>query len=263
MAGGLPEAMEKLMDQLQFSNALAELWKFIARANKYIDEAAHWSLAKEGRNDRLATVMYNLLESIRIVSVLLITFMPRTPERIWKQLGISGESGIHTWESVQSFGSLPAGVQTSAGEVLFPRLELTAEGDGPVRQATKKDKPAAAQKEAGKVENTEGLISMDEFAKVDLRVAEIITAEAIPGADKLLKLSVRLGDEERQVVAGIALHYKPEELPGKQILFVANLKPAKLRGIRSEGMLLAATGQDGRLVLVTTEAPVPPGSKVK
>jgi methionyl-tRNA synthetase len=263
LAGGLPEAMEKLMNQLQFSNALAELWKFIARANKYIDEAAPWSLAKEGRNDRLATVMYNLLESIRIVSVLLIPFMPRTPERIWKQLGISGESGIHTWESVQSFGSLPAGVQTSAGEVLFPRLELTAEGDGPVRQATKKDKPAAAQKEAGKVENTEGLISMDEFAKVDLRVAEIITAEAIPGADKLLKLTVRLGDEERQVVAGIALHYKPEELPGKQILFVANLKPAKLRGIRSEGMLLAATGQDGRLVLVTTEAPVPSGSKVK
>jgi methionyl-tRNA synthetase len=262
MAAGLPPAVEKLMDQLQFSNALSDLWKFIARANKYIDEVAPWALAKAGKEDRLATVMYNLLESIRIVSVLLIPFMPRTPERIWRQLGISEETGIHTWQSIQSFGAMPAGGQTAVGEVLFPRLELTEAGDGPVRQATKKDKPAE-QKEEKAVEQAEGLISIDEFARVDLRVAEITAAEAIPGADKLLKLTVWLGMEERQVVAGIARHYTPEELPGKRVLFVANLKPAKLRGIRSEGMLLAASDETGRLVLATTEAPIAPGSKVK
>jgi methionyl-tRNA synthetase len=263
MAEGLPRTMEQLMDQLQFSNALAELWKFIGRANKYIDETAPWSLAKAGNQERLATVMYNLVESIRIVSVLLLPFMPRTPERIWQQLGITDRPEIHTWESVQTFGRLPAGARTAAGEVLFPRLELTEEGGGPVRQATKKDKPAPVVKEVKNMEETEGLISIDEFARVDLRVAEITTAEKIEGADKLLKLTVSLGNEERQVVAGIARHYEPETLPGKRVLFVANLKPAKLRGIRSEGMLLAASDDDGNLVLATTEAPIRAGSTVK
>jgi methionyl-tRNA synthetase len=263
MAVGLPLTMEKLMDQLQFSNALSEMWKFIARANKYIDEVAPWSLAKEGRHDRLATVMYNLLESIRIISVLLLPFMPRTPERIWVQLGIAKETHTHTWESIQTFGAMPSGVQTAAGEVLFPRLELTEDGGGPVRQATKRDKPAAATKEVKAVESTEGLITIDEFARMDLRVAEITAAVSIPGADKLLKITVSLGASERQVVAGIAKHYTPEELPGKRVLFVANLKPAKLRGIRSEGMLLAASDDEGKLVLITTEAPIAAGSQVK
>lgn len=263
MAEALPQTMEQLMDQLQFSNALAEVWKFIGRANKYIDETAPWALAKEGRQDRLATVMYNLLESIRIVSVLVSPFMPRTPQKIWEQLGISHKADVHTWDSVLRFGALPSGLQTSAGEVLFPRLELTEEGGGPVRQATKKDKPQPASKEAQKVEQSEGLITIDEFARVDLRVAEIVAAQRVEGADKLLKLTVSLGEEERQVVAGIAQHYPPETLPGKRVLFVANLKPAKLRGIRSEGMLLAASDNQGNLVLATTEMPISPGSKVK
>lgn len=262
MALALPAKIESLMDQLQFSNALAELWKYIARANKYIDETAPWSLAKEGRLERLATVMYNLLESIRIVSVILQPFMPRTPQRIWKQLGITEQSNLHTWASVQEFGKLPAGIHTMPGEVLFPRLELSGEGGAPVRQATKKDKPAPAVKEEEPVENA-GLISIEDFARVDLRVAEIRQAERIEGAEKLLKLTVSLGTEERQVVAGIARHYAPEDLPGKRILFVANLKPAKLRGIRSEGMLLAASDEEGNLILATTELPIAPGSKVK
>lgn len=264
VARDLPAKMEQLMDQLQYSNALTELWKYIARANKYIDETAPWSLAKDGRQDRLGTVMYNLLESIRIVSVLLLPFMPRTPARIWHQLGISQMSELHTWQSVQEFGALPSGVKTVPGELLFPRLELTGEGGAPVRQATKKDKPVPQSKEANVVNATEdGLITIDEFARVDLRVAQITAAQRIEGADKLLQLKVDIGGEERQVVAGIAKHYQPESLVGKRVLFVANLKPAKLRGIRSEGMLLAASDAEGNMVLATTEVPIAPGSKVK
>ena len=264
MAVALPAAIERLMDQLQFSNALTELWKFIGRANKYIDETAPWALAKAGRRERLATVMYNLLESIRFVSVLLLPFMPRTPERIWQQLGIAGEADIQSWESIRQFGGIPSGIQTVAGsELLFPRLELTGEGGVPVRQATKKDKPPAAAEEAPNLEKAEGLISIEDFGRVDLRVVEITAAQKIEGADKLLKLAVSLGNEERQVVAGIAKHYQPDSLLGKRVLFVANLKPAKLRGFRSEGMLLAAEDEQGNLVLVTTEKPISPGSKVK
>jgi methionyl-tRNA synthetase len=142
MAEALPAQMEELMNQLQFSNALAAVWKYVARANKYIDEVAPWALAKSQDQERLATVMYNLLESIRIVSVLLLPFMPRTPERIWRQLGILDKSELHTWDSVQEFGGLPPGAVTMPGEVLFPRMELTGEDGAPVRQATKKDKPA-------------------------------------------------------------------------------------------------------------------------
>jgi methionyl-tRNA synthetase len=265
-AAELPAKLESLMDQLQFSNALAEIWKFIARANKYIDETMPWALAKKQEEERLRTVMYNLLESIRIISVLLLPFMPQTPARIWRQLGMAEQPEIQTWDSILSFGQLPANLQTVPGEVLFPRLELTGEGGAPVRQATKKDKPAQGKKNpaAGeKAVTEEGLISIDEFARLDLRVAEITAAEAVSGADKLLKLQVDVGGDRRQVVAGIAKHYRPEELVGKRIVFVANLKPAKLRGVLSEGMLLAASDDEGSLVLVTPEAPIKPGSRVK
>ena len=265
----LPQRLEQFMDELQLSSALAELWKFIGRANKYIDETAPWALKKAGQESRLQTVMYNLLESIRVISVLLLPFMPQTPKRIWQQLGIAEHKELHTWESLQTFGRLPAGVLTQPGEVLFPRLELTGEGGAPVRQATKKDKPQPAKQpqktkeQKTKETETSGLISIDEFARVDLRVAEIKEAEKVEGADRLLKLIVDLGEEQRQVVAGIAQHYQPHELIGKRVLFVANLKPAKLRGIVSEGMLLAASDDEGNLTLVTTEAPIRAGSKVK
>ncbi|MBS4023275.1 MAG: methionine--tRNA ligase [Dethiobacter sp.] len=259
----LPARMEGLMDQLQFSGALAELWKFIGNANKYIDDTAPWALAKSGRQERLATVMYNLLECIRIVSVLLQPYMPRTPQKIWQQLGIAGIKETQSWESLSKFGVFPAGVKTSPGEVLFPRLELTGEGGAPVRQATKKDKPQLQSAPDGDKNEDTGLVSIEEFSRLDLRVARIITAERIEGADKLLKLKVDLGSEERQVVAGIAKHYLPEQLVEKRVLFVANLKPAKLRGILSEGMLLAASDSSGRLVLTTTEEAVAPGSKVR
>ena len=262
-AAGLPHKLERLMDELQFSNALSEIWKFLARVNKYIDETAPWALFREGNTERLQTVMYNLLESIRIISVLLLPFMPRTPQKIWKQLGMDDSPTLYTWESVLEFGRLPAGIQTRKGEVLFPRLELPSDGGAPRRQATKKDKPAPAKQKKDEKQLGDGIITIDEFSRMDLRVAEILEAEKIAGADRLLKLIVDIGGEKRQVVAGIARHYTTQELPGKRVLFVANLKPAKLRGIVSEGMLLTATAEDGRVVLVTTEEPVAPGSRVK
>ncbi|MBT9174051.1 MAG: Methionine--tRNA ligase [Syntrophomonadaceae bacterium] len=145
-AAVLPSKITELMDELQFSNALAELWKFIGLANKYIDDVAPWALAREGQQERLATVLYNLLESIRIISVLLLPVMPRTPEKIWMQLGIADQPALHNWQSILEFGLLPAGVQTAPGEVLFPRLELTGEGEAPVRQATKKEQDAAGKR---------------------------------------------------------------------------------------------------------------------
>ena len=262
----IPGRMESLMNQLQFSNALAELWKFIGTVNKYIDDSAPWTLAKEGKNDRLATVMFNMFEGIRIISVLLLPFMPRTPGRIWKQIGIENETRLHNWGSLSTFGLMPPGAKTVPGEVLFPRLELTAEGGGPVRQATKKEKPPSATAAPAQSENKaakEEMIGIEDFARVDLRIAVIKEAERVKGADKLLKLKVDIGAEERQVVAGIALHYNPEDLVGKSVVFVANLKPVKLRGIQSEGMLLAAQDSSGRLVLTTTLQEIAAGSKVK
>jgi methionyl-tRNA synthetase len=175
--------------------------------------------------------------------------------------GHPGVPEIYTWESLSTFGRFPAGVKTVPGEVLFPRLELTGEGGAPVRQATKKDKPKPQENDSNKQE-ADNLITIEEFARIDLRVARITRAERIEGADKLLRLKVDLGSEERQVVAGIARHYLPEQLVGKSVLFVANLKPVKLRGILSEGMLLAASDAEGRLVLTCTAEEVAPGSKV-
>jgi len=146
-ARALPSTIAVLMDELQFSNALAEVWKFIGRANKYIDDVAPWALAREGRRERLATVLYNLLESIRIISVLLLPVMPRTPEKIWRQLGIDGQPALQTWQSILEFGLMPAGIRTAPAEVLFPRLELSAGGEGPVRQTTKKEQAAAGGRE--------------------------------------------------------------------------------------------------------------------
>ncbi len=144
-AGTLPLRIAGLMDELQFSNALAELWRFIGHANKYIDDTAPWALAREGQKERLANVLYNLLESIRIISVLLLPVMPRTPEKIWKQLGIAGQPSLQTWQSIREFGLLPAGIRTAPGDVLFPRLEPAGEGKAPVRQATKKERGRAGK----------------------------------------------------------------------------------------------------------------------
>ncbi|UNC90680.1 methionine--tRNA ligase [Candidatus Contubernalis alkaliaceticus] len=249
--------MEKLMDNLQFSNALAVLWKLVGRANKYIDETEPWALNREGKRERLNTVLYNYLETIRIISVLLQPFMPKTPHKIWELIGMSNEPELQTWDSSRTWGCFKKGTRVKKSEVLFPRIELDNEGE----QKPDKKAPASTAQAQDKIERM-GQIKINDFARVDLKVAEILTAEKVEGADKLLKLKVSLGKEERQVVAGIARHYNPEEIVGKKVLLVANLAPVKIRGIESQGMLLAAVDSQGKLVLSSVDGDIAPGSQV-
>jgi methionyl-tRNA synthetase len=272
----MPGKVEELMDKLQFSSALAEIWKVVSRTNKYIDETAPWTLAKDEANrPRLAEVMYNLAESIRMVSILLQPFMPETPEKIWWQLGIQG-SGALAWESVKTWGGYPSGASVNKGDVIFPRIDLKKEMEELEKMAVegKTDKSAhgtAEQPQPAKSAEVEkqatlpaedGLISIEDFAKIDLRVAKVLEAEKVEGADKLLKLKVEMGNEIRQVVSGIAKYYSPQDLVGKHIILVANLKPVKLRGIESQGMILAAS-DDKNLVLATIDKMIGTGSQVR
>ena len=295
----LPYTVEELMDKFQFSTALAEIWKAISRANKYIDETMPWVLAKsEESKPRLAAVMYNLAESLRIVSILIQPFMPETPAKMWEQLGISDSAAI-AWDSAKQWGGYPAGAAVQKGEALFPRIDMKKEleeletmsakgkesaassGHAQGGQDTSGDsgkasgsgqaegcKDAGARNAAGagkaddkNTDGTSGFITIEDFAKLDLRVAKVLDAEKIEGSDKLLKLKLELGSETRQVVSGIAKHYTPESLIGKSVILVANLKPARLRGVESQGMILAASN-DNDLVIATLDGEISSGSKV-
>lgn len=275
MLSQLPAKVEELMDRLQFSSALAEIWKAISRTNKYIDETMPWILAKSEENrPRLAAVMYNLAESLRIVSVLLQPFMPETPEKIWKQLGISG-SGALEWESAKKWGSYPEGVCVNKGEAIFPRIDMKKEleelqlasASAPSAAAAPQPKTpvpevSATASVAASAAESAGQITIDDFAKLDLRVVKILEAEKVEGSEKLIRLLVEMGGETRQVVSGIARYYTPESLIGKYVILVANLKPVKLKGIESQGMILAASN-DKSLVVATLDGFIESGSKVK
>ena len=271
MALGLPSKVEKLMDSLQFSDALVEIWKLIGRTNKYIDETMPWVLAKnESQRPRLGTVLYHLAESLRFISVLISPFMPQTPIKIREQLGI-GEGDLASWESLSSFGRIPEGVKVNRGKAIFPRLDVEKELEElakilPVdsNQAQEQSKKKAAKVEAKEKdgEDNGSEITIDDFAKLDLRVAKVIAAEKIENADKLLKLELEVGEETRQVVSGIAQHYTPEQLVGKNVILVANLKPAKLRGVLSQGMILAATDDEGNLALLGLDKDMPSGVRI-
>ncbi|SHH37871.1 methionine--tRNA ligase [Tepidibacter thalassicus] len=250
--------VEDAMDRLQFSEALEEIFKVVRRTNKYIDETMPWALAKdETKKDELDTVLYNLSESIRIVSVLLSPFMNETSNKIYKQLGIDTNSEILTWESTHEFGKIKENTKVSKGEVLFPRIDIEKE--------VKELEDMFSNKETAeeiKINHKEE-ITIDEFDKIELRVGKILTAQKHPKADKLLVFKVQIGSEERQIVSGIAKHFKPDELVGKQVIVVCNLKPVKLRGVESQGMILsAATDDDSLLVLPTVEG-IPSGSEVR
>ncbi|NLV35622.1 MAG: methionine--tRNA ligase [Clostridiaceae bacterium] len=271
----LPQKVEELMDKLQFSTALTEIWKAISRINKYIDETMPWVLAKSDENKpRLAAVMYNLAESLRIISILIQPFMPQTPEKIWHQLGISGMTEVLGWESTKQWGKYPQEVCVNKGDLLFPRIDIEKEMEElesinasaqKKREASQtKEKNNGSMKDKGKDkngENEEGMITIEDFAMLDLRVVKVLEAEKVEGSDKLLKLKVEMGGETRQVVSGIAKHYTPESLVGKSLILVANLKPAKLRGIESQGMILAADSGD-KLVLATLDDSIDSGAKV-
>ncbi|AKM17414.1 methionine--tRNA ligase [Geobacillus stearothermophilus] len=251
---------EEAMERMEFSVALSAVWQLIGRTNKYIDETQPWVLAKEeSKREELASVMAHLAESLRHTAVLLQPFLTRTPERIFTQLGISDRS-LKEWDSLYDFGLIPEGTNVQKGEPLFPRLDIGVEVEY-IKAHMQGGKPAEAAKEEKQAARAEE-ISIDDFAKVDLRVAEVVHAERMKNADKLLKLQLDLGGEKRQVISGIAEFYKPEELIGKKVICVANLKPAKLRGEWSEGMILAGGSGDG-FSLATVDQHVPNGTKIK
>lgn len=257
------------MDHMELNQAIKDVWNLIGRANKYIDETAPWILAKDpAQAERLQAVMYNLAEALRIIAILIAPFVPVTAPKIYEQLGLGKPESFFMADAV--WGKLATGTKVQKGEPLFPRIEVTEAGET-VIAATKKTAAKAIKAEATKVEAKKeakpaaaaaGEITIDDFAKIDLRVATVVAAERVPKTDKLIKLQVKIGDEERTIVSGIAQHYEPENLIGKNVIVIANLKPAKLRGIESRGMVLAASDGEGNLVLA--DAPgIASGSKVK
>ncbi len=250
--------VEKNMDTLQFSTALTELWKLVSRTNKYIDETAPWALAKDDANKpRLARVLYNLCESLRVISIMLTPFLPDTAKTIAGVLNAPEE--LLTWDSLGTFGLLPKDSVITKCDVMFPRIDLEKE----LEELEAAQKAAQPKKEEAK-ENvvTMAQIGIEDFAKVELKVAKVTACEPIKKAKKLLKLTLDDGSgTPRTVASGIALYYTPEQLIGKNVIVVANLKPATLCGVESHGMILAA--DNGDTVTVLFADGVEPGSKVR
>lgn len=264
-----PLKVEKKMDELRVSDAIDEIFTLLRRSNKYVDETQPWILGKdESKKARLGTVLYNLLESIRIAAALLEPFLPETAQKIYKQINTDKTD----WDSLAQFDGIVPGQKVGTPEILFARIDAVKKMEeiNKINEAKKAVEapatPCEAKKEETKETNEEtaeddGLISIDDFAKIDLRVAEIVKAEKHPDADKLLILQLKLGDEVRQVVSGIAKYYEPQDLVGKKIVMVYNLKPVKLRGVDSNGMILAA--QKGKkLTLISTLEEIPDGAKL-
>ncbi|MGP4109141.1 methionine--tRNA ligase [Virgibacillus sp. L01] len=253
--------VEDSMENMQFSVALSSLWQLISRTNKYIDETEPWKLAKdETKKDRLGNVMAHLVESLRKVSIMLQPFLTEAPTEIFKQLGVTDDS-LKEWDSVHLNGEIKAGTPVNKGQPIFPRLEVEKEVEtikAMMQKPAQEEKKAENQEPEQKEE-----VAFDDFMKLDMRVAEVLKADSIKKADKLLKLQLDIGTEKRQVVSGIAEHYKPEDLVGKKVICVTNLKAVKLRGEMSEGMILCGEDNTGKLVLASVEQTLPNGSVVK
>ncbi len=248
---------ENSMNGFMFHEALENIWKLVRRTNKYIDETAPWVLAKDESNkDVLNKVLYNLCESIRLSATMFSSLLPETARKIFEQLGISGQENLYNWESADRFGLIPDGTKVHKGEALFPRLDVEEE-----------IKTLEEMFEERKVEEVKALehkeeITIDDFDKVEMRVGKIVKCEKHPKADRLLVSQVKLGSEERQIVSGIANWYKPEEMVGKNVIVVCNLKPVKLRGVLSQGMILAA-GDDGDDLVIPQAAEAKDGAEVR
>lgn len=257
----LRDKVAAYMDETQLNNALAEIFKVISRANKYIDETTPWILGKdESRKARLASVLYNLLEVIRITTTLLSCFMPTSMPKAWAQIGAT--ENLITYENAAKFGVLPANVTVHKGDALFPRIDTDKEIDElNALIKAQMEKATAAQQPKAEVPGV-AQIAFDDFSKVELRVAEITDCEPIKRAKKLLKLQVNDGDGSRQIVSGIAPWYKPEDLIGKKVVIVANLKPAKLCGEMSNGMLLAGDVGDHDVQVLFVDG-MPAGTKIR
>ena len=234
-------SVREKIESYSLNQAVEEIMELIRATNRYVEQNRPWDLAKKNQTDRLATVLYNAAESLRISSILLSPIMPSKCKAIREQLGLSGDKPVSLDEC--RWGGLNSGIDIKPGDGLFPRVQ----------------KPKTSLPEKKKVDKE--LIEYDDFAKIKLRTALVISAEKVEGADKLLKLQIDLGNEKRQIVAGVAKVYLPEEMVGKTLIIVANLKPARIRGVESNGMLLAAkSGKD--LVLLSTDIDIPPGATI-
>ena len=261
-ATGLTAKLEGLLDQTQLNHMLAEIFQVVSRANKYIDETAPWILAREEANrTRLATVLYNLLETIRIITVPLSAFMPETMPKIWEQIGASEADVAYSTAAV--FGTLPANVTVHKGDIIFPRIDVEKEIDELnqlILAAQPKEEPQEPEFTPQPLAEE---IDIDTFGKTDLRVAKVLECEKVKKSKKLLKLQLDDGMGGRQVVSGIAPWYKPEDLIGKKIVLVANLKPAKLCGVESCGMICAADMPNGDVKVIFPDESLPVGSKIR
>jgi len=254
MIGSTPKDVENHMEKMELSNALAVLWKLISRANKYIDETTPWILGKDPhKKERLAAVMFNLAESLRVVSIMIEPFMPSTAKKMQAQINIPDES--LTWSSMSEYGSYGFENKMSKGDNLFPRVEIAEEKQKEIIAQNKKSDKKNEKK-------ADDIISIDDFAKVKLKVAEVIECEKHPDADRLLVLQVRIGKERRQIVSGIAQYYSAEDMVGKKVVVITNLKKTKIRGIESQGMILAAADKKD-LNLVTVDKDISDGTEVR
>ena len=267
MANAMYESVSASMDKMYVPDALDTIFKVIQRANKYIDECTPWILAKseEGRV-RLKTVLYNLCEVIRMAAVILQPFLTETPAKIFKKLGIS-EDNLKDFKSIEKFGAKTDGHKVDKGEQLFERIDIQKELK--VMDDILEEQKKQAKKENEKKEEKENVadiseITIDDFAKIQLKVGKVVECQKVEKADKLLCSKIDLGEgAPRTIVSGIAKYYTPEEMVGKQVIVVTNLKPVKLRGIESQGMVLCASDENGNLALVTPEKEIGAGSEVR
>ncbi|GAY78523.1 methionyl-tRNA synthetase [Sporolactobacillus inulinus] len=259
--------VEEQMENLQFSVALSAIWKLVGQTNKYIDDTQPWVLAKdEAKKEALSSVIGQLVNTIRAVAIMIQPFFTSTPKKMFTQLGVT-QAEDQAWDSIRDLSANKGQWTVQKGEPIFPRLDLKEEvayiksqmrGASDTKPNGNKESKSKAKKNA----EAPAQINLDDFQKIDLRVAEVLQVDKVKGADKLLKLQLDLGYEKRQVVSGIAEYYKPEELVGLKIIVIANLKPVKLRGELSQGMLLAGDA-NGTLKVATVSGPLPNGTKIR
>jgi len=266
LAGKAQEAVadiRKFYNDLAYHKVLTGIWELVDASNQYIDKTAPWNLVKtdEGK-ERLKTVMYNAAESLRVIAVLIYPFMPDSAKSMMQQLGIEASVEDQGMESVEQWGGLQAGAKTQKGPQLFPRMEDKQAEKILIGAMISEDKGKPSAAESKKEEVSTDLVTIDEVMKIDLRTGKILAAEKVKKSKKLMQLKVDIGTEVRQVVAGIAESYEPDQLVGRTVILVANLKPAKLMGIESQGMLLAGT-DNGNIVLAGFDQELSEGVRVR
>ncbi len=259
------EIVEEKMDKMFFNEALIAIWDLISATNKYIDSTEPWFLVKdESKRANLANIMYVLAETIRTVGILIQPVMPNTPKLIFAQLGIT-DNTITSWDSSKEFGLLPKDLKVNKGEIIFPRIDAKKELlelEEIQKKSMENSVANKLKKDDDNKEDNVNLITIDDFGKIAFKVGEVIKCEKVPKADKLLKSQIKIGEETRQILSGIAKSYTPEDLVGKKVVVVTNLPPVKLRGELSEGMILAASDKNGNLKIVTIDGDIDTGSEV-